>query len=334
MPRRIVVIACLLAMSHAQAQTPNIARGEYWIDEDLGIGANTPFVLANDPDLAGIQLPVSLAGYGPGVHTIGIRTLDEDGHWSLTNFSKALVIEAPSVPPNDLVEAEYFLNEDPGFGNGSIAWTGSSTNASGVVFNPDLTAAVSGINTLFIRSRTSDGVWSLTNHRALLVIEPTDIADIVRIETFGLPDPDPGFGAGEIHAVQSPSANLLEYVFDSPVPQGFMLLDTLMIRAMDANGTWSLTNRVVVDGSTSLEDLGGAAGISAYPNPFTESFTVKSEDGQPVRVVLYDPQGKLVHDEVLSGETQIDLQGLANGAYTAFFWKELQRIHRVQLVKQ
>lgn len=31
---------------------------------------------------------------------------------------------------------------------------------------------------------------------------------------------------------------------------------------------------------------------------------------------------------------RIDLSGLSNGAYTAFFWKDTERIHRVTLVKQ
>ena len=54
---------------------------------------------------------------------------------------------------------------------------------------------------------------------------------------------------------------------------------------------------------------------------------------QPLRVILYDPQGRLVHDQMVTQETHIDLQRFANGAYTAFFWKEKDRIHRVTLIK-
>lgn len=333
MLRRTAWIACLLAVGHAQAQTAGLVHGEYWIDQDLGIGANTAFTLDNTSQVADLQLPISLSGYGPGVHTIGIRTLDADGRWSLTNFSTAVVIEVPVAPPDDLVETEYFLNEDPGFGNGPTAWTGSTTNAAGVMFNPDLSSAVAGINTLFLRSRSSNGVWSLTNQCAIVVIEPEEVADIVRIETFALPGPDPGFGMADQHSVSAPDTDLV-YAFDAPVPQDFVAYDTLMVRAMDANGSWSLTNQVVVEINQSVDDLKATWGISAYPNPFTEGITVRTDDELPVRVVLYDPQGKLVHDRVLIGETRISLQGHANGTYTAFFWKEAERIHRVQLVKQ
>ena len=112
------------------------------------------------------------------------------------------------------------------------------------------------------------------------------------------------------------------------------VINILMVRALDLVGRWSLTNRVIVDGSTSAEELSAAFAISTYPNPFTEGITVRIDDGQPVRVILYDPQGKLIYDETLNGETRIDLSQHANGSYTAFFWKEMKRIHRVQLVKQ
>lgn len=334
MLRRITGLACLLLLGQAQAQTANMVHGEYWIDQDLGFGANTSFALANTPDAPGVQLPVSLAGQTPGIHTIGMRTRDADGRWSLTNFSKAVVIEVPPVPPGDLAEVEYFLNQDPGFGNGASAWTGSTVDTAGALFNPDLSAATEGINTLFIRSRTSDGVWGLTNHRAVVVITPEAPTDIVRVETFALPQDDPGFGMADQHAVTSTASDLPFYAYDAPVPMDVSLYDILMVRSMDANGRWSLTNRVIVDGSTSAQEMGPTWAISVYPNPFTEGITVRTDDGQPVRVILYDPQGKLIYDQMLRNETHIDLHQHASGSYTAFFWKELKRIHRVQLVKQ
>lgn len=113
--------------------------------------------------------------------------------------------------------------------------------------------------------------------------------------------------------------------------------DTLAIRSHDTNGRWSLTNfidSVTVEFSNSVQALNEAIGLSVFPNPFTDAFTVQPADAQPLRVILYDPQGKLVHDEVLNTSKRIDLSGLSNGAYTAFFWKDLERIHRVTLVKQ
>jgi len=320
----------------AQAQTANMQRGEYWIDQDLGIGMNINFNLANTPNALNVQLPISLSGYGPGIHTIGIRTLDADGNWGLTNFSKAVVIEVPPAPPADLVEVEYFLNEDPGFGNGFSAWSGSTIDAPGILFDPDMSTAHVGVNTLFVRSRTGENVWGITNHAALVVIEPEDAGVIARVEAFNLTSgPDPGFGNATPFTIDDPQIVFAgELGSDEVLP--IVSGNTLAIRSVDSHGRWSLTNfiesaLVII---TDVEDLVADANITTYPNPFTEGITVSNKDGKPVRVVLYDPQGRLVHDKVLTGETYIDLHSLANGTYTAFFWKELERIHRVQLVKQ
>ena len=331
MARSHAWLAALATTAGIQAQ--DIIRGEYFIDQDLGWGANNPFQLDADHDTADVQVTIDLAGYSLGVHTIGIRTIDDSARWSLTNFSKAVITEPPP-PLDELVEVEYFLNEDPYFDEGLTAWTGNSLDET-ITFEPDLSNAVVGMNTLFLRGRTSDGRWSLTNHSPLVVIGPDTATEVIdRIETFALPGVDPGFGNADQHMVAEPDNDLVNYMFAAPVPQDFLLLDTLMIRAHDSRGYWSLTNHVVVEGNTDVDELSSKTGITVFPNPFTDAFTVQPVDAQPLRVILYDPQGKLVHDEVLNTGKRIDLSGLSNGAYTAFFWKELERIHRVTLIKQ
>jgi hypothetical protein len=329
---RVTLWLVALALAGA-TQAQNILRGEYFIDQDLGFGENIAFEIVDAPQVSDLDVIVDLAGYDPGTHTIGIRTYNDSSRWSLTNFSKAVII-APAAPLDDLVEVEYFLNQDPDFGEGQVAWTGNSPDEQ-ITFEPDLSGAVVGINTLFIRSRTSDDRWSLTNHSAIVVIDlDTTIGVIDRIETFALPTADPGFGNADQHTPTGPDSNMLDYAFNVPVPQDFMLADTLMVRSHDSRGFWSLTNHVVVEGSTDVDELASNSGISVFPNPFTDGITVQPRDTQPLRVIIYDAQGQLVHNEVLNTSTRIDLSGLSHGAYTAFFWKDTERIHRVTLVKQ
>jgi len=331
MIRATLSMAALALAGGAQAQ--NILRGEYFIDQDQGFGQNIAFEITDASEVADLNVAIDLAGYDPGTHTIGIRTYNDSSRWSLTNFSKA-VVTTPPAPLDDLVEVEYFLNQDPYFGEGMTAWTGNSLDEP-ITFSPDLSNAVVGINTLFIRSRTSDGRWSLTNHSAIVVIDlDTTIGVIDRIETFALPGVDPGFGNADQHTVTGPGSEMTDYVFTAPIPVDLVVYDTLMVRSHDSRGFWSLTNKVIVAGYTNVEDLASATNISVYPNPFAEGFTVKTEDGGPLRVILYDPQGKLVYDRVITGNTQIDLSRHASGSYTAFFWKDLERMHRVSLVKQ
>lgn len=331
MPRLHTLVAAAILCGGAQAQ--NLIRGEYWIDQDLGFGANNSFALAQQPDVASIQLPISLNGYSPGVHTIGIRTLNSDGHWSVTNFSTAVVTTEPELPL--LTRVEYFLDQDPGFGEGTEAWSGAGTDAPAIGFQPDVSALAPGSHTLFTRTLDVEGHWGLTNHTPIVVTTPDDASDIVRVEAFNLTTGnDPGFGHAADFTVTDPQIDLANAALWSTEPFSLTQGNTLAIRSMDMNGRWSLTNFIQADVvHTRVEDL-LEHGISTYPNPFTAGITVRTEDGQPLRVVLYDPQGKLVHDKVLSGENYIDLSQHASGTYTAFFWKELERIHRVQLVKQ
>ncbi len=332
MQRATTWLGALAVFSSAQAQ--NIIAGEYWIDQDNGFGSPLNHALAITPtsNVTDTTYTVDLTGLAPGTHTIGIRTLDDSARWSLTNFTPVLITELP--PLSNIVQVEYFLNQDPYFGGGDTAWLGSDPDTAGISFTADLSNAVPGTNTLFIRSRTADGKWSLTNHTPVLITVPDTAGVIDRIETFVLPGPDPGFGSADQYVVPSPGTDLMNELFNAPVPVDFVPGDTLMIRSHDSRGSWSLTNHVQVSEWTDVEHLANSTGISVFPNPFTDAFTVQPADAQPLRVILYDPQGKLVHDEVLTTSKRIDLSGLSNGAYTVFFWKDLERIHRVTLIKQ
>jgi hypothetical protein len=85
-----MAMAALALAGGAQAQ--NILRGEYFIDQDQGFGQNIAFEITDASEVADLNVAIDLAGYDPGTHTIGIRTYDDSSRWSLTNFSRAVVI--------------------------------------------------------------------------------------------------------------------------------------------------------------------------------------------------------------------------------------------------
>ena len=309
----------------------NLVRGEYWIDLDNGWGNATPFVLDADNETADLALPLDLTGYEPGTHILGLRTLDDDGKWSITNTKPIVVIASPTTP--DVVRTDYYLNNDPGFSQGGQAWAGSTADLSAQNFTPDLAGAVNGVNTLFIRTLDADGRWSVTNHMPVTLIPLPERGVIDREETFALSTQDPGFGGADGHLFSVPDEQLADSLFNAPVPLTFQLGDTLMIRTHESRGIWSLTNYIQTETSTSTSELENKAGISVGPNPFTQTVSVDPH-GAPVRAVLYDPQGRLVYDRLLSGTTIIDMASHSAGAYTAFFWKDRTLLHRIALIKQ
>ncbi len=311
-------------------QAQSVVRGEYWIDQDPGWSLGTSFALNADNDTAGVVLTPSTNGYAPGVHTLGIRTVDDDGNWSLTNFTPLVVIAPPESP--DVVRVEYFLNNDPGFATASTGWTGSTADLQAHVFTPDLSDAQTGQNTLLLRTYDASGHWSLTNHIAVNVIPTPEQGVIDAAETFALRDKDPGFGAADPHAFSVPDDQLVDSVFNAPVPVQYLLGDTLMIRTHDSRGNWSLTNHVATDFSTSTAELEDRTGINVGPNPFRDQVTIDPH-GNTVRVFIYDPLGQLVCDRMVRTRTVLDLGARASGTYQAFFWGTDALLHRLSLVK-
>ncbi len=91
-----------------------------------------------------------------------------------------------------ITEIEYFLNTDPGIGNG-FAVSFSPDTIVETSFIVDLSSANLGINHLFVRAKDNSGDWSLHTKKTFYVVQGYAITpDIVEIEYFW--DSDPGFG--------------------------------------------------------------------------------------------------------------------------------------------
>ena len=119
---------------------------EWFYDKDPGIGrANQA-----EPDESGVVLLPTIA-LEPGVHTLSIRSRDIAGNWSATVTHPLYVTE-----PYELKACEYYIDKDPGTGNGTqIAFAGNGT-ASFAIPTAGLS---SGMHTLSIRGKDDTGEW-------------------------------------------------------------------------------------------------------------------------------------------------------------------------------
>lgn len=154
-------IFCSLAIVNGQ----NINRIEYFFNADPGFGngiAVTGFTPSSD--ISNFSTNLNLTTANKGLNTLYIRAKDANGNWSLTNsipFLKAYL----TIPAN-ISRIEYFLNSDPGFGNGtSINLPALPDNNLPLVL--DLNSAPNGFNNIIIRVLDVNGVWSITNHFSL-----------------------------------------------------------------------------------------------------------------------------------------------------------------------
>ncbi|MBL0127330.1 MAG: T9SS type A sorting domain-containing protein [Flavobacteriales bacterium] len=238
----------------------------------------------------------------------------------------------------DIDRGEYWIDSDPGFGY-AIAFNPALVPAPDIVptgINVPLDGLPIGFHVIGFRTQDADLNWSLTNFRSIYVADSSH-GDIVRIEYFW--DNDPGFGLSPLDTLLTNPASDWLGALSVTVPWGTSPFTDhlLFMRSVDDRGRWSHTNlvdTVYVSGSVDVNDLFEETNISVYPNPFAEQIIVRPSDDKPLRVILYDPQGKLVADSIIRSETILDLAGKASGIYTAFFWKNLKVIHQVALVKQ
>ncbi len=228
-------------MSNGVVPISNIQKLEYFIDKDPGEGVATPITVTPAIQVAGITFNPNIGSLGTGFHVLFIRSLDENGKWSITNYQYFYKMSNGKVPYSEISKLEYFIDTDPGEGKAKPITVTPATNISGMAFNADLTSVATGFHTLFIRSLDENGKWSITNYQYFYrsFAGSKDTANIVKVEYFI--DNDPGLN----HATNipvTPAPNISNQAFTAND------IDTLSagthflyVRSLDSRGNWSLT---------------------------------------------------------------------------------------------
>jgi hypothetical protein len=236
--------------SSGAVDAPMITAAEYFFDSDPGVGNGTPVSVGASGNTVTFTANISIASLSNGFHILAIRTRDAAGVWSLYE-SRAFYITAGSTDAPPISGAEYFIDHDPGVGNGTAISVGATGNT--VVFTASIpTASLSnGFHTLAIRSRNTDGVWSLYQTGTFYISAATgNMPPITNAEYFI--DTDPGVGNGSALTVTTPG-DTINQTFICNVPGGTSNgTHILAIRTRDANGTWSLFETRTFDVAGSL----------------------------------------------------------------------------------
>jgi len=140
----------------------------------------------------------------------------------------------------NVVQAEYFIDTDLGYGNNTLV---SLTPAADGTF--PLTISVSsyqpGYHKLYIRTKDSDGKWSLSARRNIEVLVSEAKTIIVAGEYFI--DTDPGFGMGMPITIDSPDSSVVLQNFSAATTGLSEGYHKLYGRLMDNLGRWSITFR-------------------------------------------------------------------------------------------
>lgn len=168
-----------------------------------------------------------------------------------------LVLAASSLAQN-ITQVEYFIDNDPGFGNGVQVNFPPSPNIE-LNFNINLDLVSDGYHILYIRSRDSNGRWSLNYSQSFLKVANTSpLINIIRLEYFI--DFDPGYeNAAQIFFTPDTTIST-NYIADlTSVSEGYHIF---YVRARDANGRWSLNHsqpffkgRIAIDTTLAIRSI-------------------------------------------------------------------------------
>ncbi len=92
----------------------------------------------------------------------------------------------------------------------------------------------------------------------------------------------------------------------------------IIIQIDDINTKWQRICQVqafLCDTLTTVEDFGEKSNWRIYPNPTSDKLFIESREAQPVQVQLWDLQGRLLLEQEIRSKGEVDVKGLAKGAY-------------------
>ncbi len=212
---------------------------EYFFDSDPGLGMGTAIPLTPSTQVEVTNFVIDLDSLSPGFHKLFVRAKNESGTWGLTNIWYFYKVAFAGGTPN-IIAAEYFMNTDPGPGQGTPITVPGNANSLDTDVVIDITNLTPGINRLYVRTKDATGRWSQTNMRLFYRQQITaDLPDIVYAEYFV--DTDPGFGQGINIPIPVPSPHLTDITFEIDQSELIMGNHNLFVRTRDENGRWSQT---------------------------------------------------------------------------------------------
>jgi len=214
-------------------------RAEYFLDTDPGYGQATPIAGATGNNID-LNFNVDLTGVNPGVHTLYVRARDDQGNWSFTQRRLFYVYDAPGGDAATLTRLEYFLDDDPGYGQATGLPLADPSDSQDD-YNISLSGVSSGIHTLYVRAQNTAGRWSFVQRRLFYVFDAPGNAsnELAYLEYFL--DDDPGYNQGTSLSLADVSDSQADYNIDlSTITPG---IHTLYVRAQNTAGRWSFVQR-------------------------------------------------------------------------------------------
>jgi len=321
---KLLLLFLVLIQAHlAQSQ---IVAAEYFIGQDPGVGNGTSITIQQGQNL-NMNFQVPMQGLANGPKVLHVRVKNSDQLWSLYARQMFFVLNIPDIN-NVLVQAEYFIDTDPGVGNATpISFT--STYHLNNNFAIDLSNLEQGVHALCVRVRNMNGLWSNFSKRNFYINKQISKKEIIELEYFI--DEDPGEGnATEITITEDFEIDeIIPIELAASLAEGEHILH---MRVKNDANRWSelALDTFLIDESSNIFHLDNQT-IKLYPNPSKGLVQIESSLTFPMDLQILDISGKLIHRENIQNNT-LDLSHLAKGAYFIVF-RSGEKLKYSKLVK-
>jgi hypothetical protein len=265
------------------------------------------------------------------LHVTALKGPNHFGYMRRLLLLSLLLLTCTSLYAQTITQAEYFVDTDPGFGNGTAI---SVTPGSDVQlnFNVVTTSLPEGVHVLHVRALDSNGRWGIFQMVAFLVGRSgVALPNLVAVEYFFT-------GSG---GFVSPVRTFTGFVPGTDITANFNAntqglqpdsLYTLNIYSRDANGGLGVVHRqsflvsVMMSAAEPIRRNSTPTTFALeqnYPNPFNPSTGIRYQVPQvsDVRLDVFDMLGRkvstLVNERQAAGSYQVNFNAtnLASGTY-------------------
>lgn len=304
-------------------EASSLQTAEYFFDLDPGVGNGIPLTVSAGQ--LSFSRSIATTGLSDGEHVLFIRTKLAD-QWSLAEPMSFYI-------KTKIVEAEYFIDNDPGLDNGNpiaISRIADEINVTATIGVGNLS---SGVHNLFVRTKDVFGNWSLYEVQNFTV-DPALPVELVDLQALVTEDQDvlltwKTLSENVSHyfsAMHSQDGKVfseftrIEAAGESRIPRNYSAVDNhpnggnnyYQLKMVDLDGQTSLSKIVVAR----IEKAGRA---EIYPNPVRDQWIIdfSRDDDKGERIVdLVDMNGSKKFS-VTTNQRVLHLtrDGLPSGTY-------------------
>ncbi len=186
----------------------SLVRAEYFTGSDPGPGNGTP-ISTYQGETLNVNFNLDVSGFTVGLHKVYVRVKKSSGFWSIPKTRFIYVIDPNARVyqelDRNLIEAEYFIDQDPGIGKGFPLDLSITKNAN-IDFSYTVSELGAGLHDIYVRTKQDDGLWSTSLPTTFFVLGGR-FKEIIKFKTDVIAaeyfiDIDPGVGNGETLPIQ------------------------------------------------------------------------------------------------------------------------------------